>query len=162
MALSYEAKAGALKSAIASVKALSTATRDLSVAELEDIIEKVKQVIAERQQAEIDRANRLKAFEEAFKKIEEIRESSGMSDELLAARYSKVPLSGEKKERKPRKAVVPKYRYTTMDGEEKLWTGQGKTPLPLKDRMAADGVTDKEHYRIPAEEIAAMEQQMNS
>ncbi|MBQ3683421.1 H-NS family nucleoid-associated regulatory protein [Succinimonas sp.] len=162
MALSYEAKAGALKSAIASVKALSTATRDLSVAELEDIIEKVKQVIAERQQAEIDRANRLKAFEEAFKKIEEIRESSGMSDELLAARYSKVPLSGEKKERKPRKAVVPKYRYTTMDGEEKLWTGQGKTPLPLKERMAADGVTDKEHYRIPAEEIAAMEQQMNS
>ena len=162
MALSYEAKAGALKSAIASVKALSTATRDLSVAELEDIIEKVKQVIAERQQAEIDRANRLKAFEEAFKKIEEIRESSGMSDELLAARYSKAPLSGEKKERKPRKAVVPKYRYTTMDGEEKLWTGQGKTPLPLKERMAADGVTDKEHYRIPAEEIAAMEQQMNS
>ena len=162
MALSYEAKAGALKSAIASVKALSTATRDLSVAELEDIIEKVKQVIAERQQAEIDRANRLKAFEEAFKKIEEIRESSGLSDELLAARYSKVPLSGEKKERKPRKAVVPKYRYTTMDGEEKLWTGQGKTPLPLKERMAADGVTDKEHYRIPAEEIAAMEQQMNS
>ena len=65
-------------------------------------------------------------------------------------------------ERKPRKAVVPKYRYTTLDGEEKLWTGQGKTPLPLKDRMAADGVTDKEHYRIPAEEIAAMEQQMNS
>ena len=61
----------------------------------------------------------------------------------------------EKKERKPRKAVVPKYRYTTMDGEEKLWTGQGKTPLPLKERMAADGVTDKEHYRIPAEEIAA-------
>jgi DNA-binding protein H-NS len=162
MALSYEAKAGALKSAIASVKALSTATRDLSVAELEDIIEKVKQVIAERQQAEIDRANRLKAFGEAFKKIEEIRESSGMSDELPAARYSKVPLSGEKKERKPRKAVVPKYRYTTMDGEEKLWTGQGKTPLPLKERMAADGVTDKEHYRIPAEEIAAMEQQMNS
>ena len=162
MALSYEAKAGALKSAIASVKSLSTATRDLSVAELEDIIEKVKQVIAERQQAEIDRANRLKAFEEAFKKIEEIRESSGMSDELLAARYSKAPLAGEKKERKPRKAVVPKYRYTTMSGEEKLWTGQGKTPLPLKERMAADGVTDKEHYRIPAEEIAAMEQQMNS
>ncbi|WP_019001814.1 H-NS family nucleoid-associated regulatory protein [Succinimonas amylolytica] len=162
MAFSHETKANALKSALSTVKSLKTATKDLTIAELQDIITKVNQVIEERKQEIADRENRLKAYEEALKQIDAIRESSGISEEDFLAHYTKNTAPSEKKERKPRKPVVPKYRYTTLAGEEKLWTGQGKTPLPLKERMDADGITDKEHYRMSDDEIAAIEQQMNA
>ena len=162
MAFSHETKANALKSAIRSVKSLKTATKDLTETELQDIITKINQVIEDRKQEATERENRLKVYAEALRQIDAIRESSGISEEDFIAHYTKNAAPSEKKERKPRKPVVPKYRYTTLAGEEKLWTGQGKTPLPLKERMEADGITDKEHYRMSDEEIVAIEQQMNA
>ncbi|OEE34986.1 hypothetical protein A1QO_06265 [Vibrio genomosp. F10 str. ZF-129] len=38
----------------------------------------------------------------------------------------------EKNRRPPR---PPKYKYTTSEGEEKTWTGQGRTPRAIQEKI---------------------------
>ena len=37
---------------------------------------------------------------------------------------------------KKRKARAAKYRFTDANGEEKTWTGQGRTPKPIATALA--------------------------
>ncbi|MWL74780.1 H-NS histone family protein, partial [Escherichia coli] len=37
---------------------------------------------------------------------------------------------------KKRKVRAPKYRFTDADGQEKTWTGQGRTPKPISVALA--------------------------
>lgn len=43
-----------------------------------------------------------------------------------------------------------RYKYTDIDGVQRTWTGQGKTPTPLRLLMERDGTT-KENYKIDEE-----------
>ena len=51
--------------------------------------------------------------------------ADGIEPEELMAMLSKAP----KAKRAPRPA---KYKFTDENGEEKTWTGQGRTPAALK------------------------------
>ena len=43
----------------------------------------------------------------------------------------------EVKEKSGKRAPRPaKYKYTDVDGSEKTWTGQGRTPVVIRDAIA--------------------------
>lgn len=45
------------------------------------------------------------------------------------------------KEKKPRKVRPAKYKYVDASGEEKTWTGQGRTPKAIQDKIDNHGAT---------------------
>ncbi len=53
----------------------------------------------------------------------------------------------EKKNKKPRRTMAIRYSYTDLNGERRIWSGQGKTPVALRELMAKTN-TCKEDYRI--------------
>ncbi len=60
--------------------------------------------------------------------------------------------SSDKESRPKMKA---RYRYTDMNGEICVWSGQGKIPTALKEVMQRDGITDKNHYLIDEKDDSA-------
>ena len=53
------------------------------------------------------------------------------------------------KENRPK--MKPRYAYIALDGEEYLWSGQGKIPTKMQEVMKRDGITNKDHYLISDE-----------
>ncbi|GLS82693.1 H-NS family nucleoid-associated regulatory protein [Paraferrimonas haliotis] len=109
---------------------LKAQTKELSVAELQDVATKLEKIIADR---EIEEAANLEAQKERLAKIEAIRqqmEEIGLSVEDLEG---KVVANTPKKKRAPRPA---KYAIE-VNGERVTWTGQGRTPNVFKEQLDA-------------------------
>ncbi len=114
---------------LANQRRLNAQTRDLSVAELEEIKGKLENIIENRREEE---AERLKADAEHLRKVEEFRkamEAAGISPDELGMGSTAAPAT-----RKGGKGVkrAPKYRIV-VDGNETLWSGVGRTPRVFKD-----------------------------
>lgn len=112
---------------------LNSATKDLSVAELKDIQNKLQKIIEKRIVAEEES---LRKEAEKKKKIEDIKKqlaADGINiDELLTEGSEKVT-----KKRAPR---PPKYEITNDEGKKITWTGQGRMPNVFKEKVA-EGVS---------------------
>ncbi len=157
MAYAKEDKINVFKSAVKNVKALKNASASLSNSELKDVLNLLRQVVEDRSREEEEKALQAQKKAEGIAEIHRIAEKYGLTREDVLESYGvQVSISEENtKTKKPRKPVAEKYRFCDLNGEEHFWTGQGKIPLLLKKRMQADGITDKEHYRMSDEEIAA-------
>jgi len=118
------------------IRTLRAQGRECSLDTLQEMLEKLDTVVKERREEE-DKAKIVQ--EERARKLSQYREmliSDGIDpNELLATstpRPSKVKakeaISKIQKKRAPRPA---KYKYTE-NGEEKTWTGQGRTPAAIK------------------------------
>lgn len=107
-------------------RSLRAVTRELTLEQLTEGFDKLKTIVDERTIAE---ESTRKAQAERIRKIEEYKEmlrAEGINvSDLISADPSAS--SGERK-RSPR---PPKYKYI-LNGETKTWTGQGRTPLPIK------------------------------
>jgi len=91
----------------------------LSLAELTDLQEQIKQEFKKRQKQEVVRAR---------EQIIAIAQSVGVSlDELLGA-------GGKVKSTKARKPVAVRYRHP--DNSSLQWTGRGRQPQWVKDWLA--------------------------
>lgn len=116
--------------ALNNIRSLRVFARENSLETLEGIAEKLAIVIEEKREAlkaqEIERARRL----QDLNKYKEMLEESGMSlEEFVSA------LSGNSvviKERKIRAQRPAKYKFTDEFGNEKTWTGQGRTPKTIQ------------------------------
>lgn len=116
--------------ALNNIRSLRVFARENSLETLEGIAEKLAIVIEEKREAlkaqEIERAKRL----QDLNKYKEMLEESGMSlEEFVSA------LSGNSvviKERKIRAQRPAKYKFTDEFGNEKTWTGQGRTPKTIQ------------------------------
>ncbi len=107
-------------------RSLRAATRELTLEQLNDGFEKLKAIVEERNEAEAAEAQ---AKQERARKIEEYKqmlqaEGIDISDLVSAAEPVKATAK-----RAPRPA---KYKYTDIDGSEKTWTGQGRTPAAIQ------------------------------
>ena len=110
------------------LRTLRALAREATLEQLEALLEKVQTVVTEkREEIKAQEAENAK-FLEGLNKYKEMLEHDGISAEDLVA------LLGGKQEvktRKPRKPLAPKYKFIDANGNEKTWTGQGRTPREL-------------------------------
>lgn len=107
-------------------------TKELSVSELEDVKEKLGRVIAARVEEE---AEQRQAEAEKQARVEAIRkqmEDAGLNLEDLAPELATT--LGKGKQKAKRVAKQAKYQYQA-DGENKTWTGQGRTPKVIQQAL---------------------------
>ncbi|QIZ77370.1 H-NS family nucleoid-associated regulatory protein [Ferrimonas lipolytica] len=113
---------------------LKAQLKGLSIDELNEVIEKMQVIAAEREE-ELRAENEANA--ERIAKIEQLRKlmaEDGISlDDLGSSTEVKV-----RKKRAPRPA---KYAIE-VDGETITWTGQGRTPKAIKERLDAGANLD--------------------
>lgn len=114
------------------IRSLRAMAREFSVDVLEDMLEKFRVVTKERRDEE-ELLQRQRAEQQA--KINALlaqMQADGISPEEL---LSITPATARSvKKRQPRPA---KYRFIDLNGETKTWTGQGRTPKPIAQALAA-------------------------
>ncbi|MDH1798383.1 DNA-binding protein StpA [Citrobacter portucalensis] len=114
------------------IRSLRAMAREFSVDVLEDMLEKFRVVTKERRYEE-EQLQRQRAEQQA--KINALlaqMQADGISPEEL---LSITPATARSvKKRQPRPA---KYRFIDLNGETKTWTGQGRTPKPIAQALAA-------------------------
>lgn len=111
------------------LRSLRAVARELTIEQLQEALEKLQTVVTERVEAE-EEAEAEAA--ERFEKLEKYREmliNDGIDpEELMASMGTTKP--------KSKRAVRPaKYKFIDLDGLEKTWTGQGRTPKAIKDAL---------------------------
>ena len=114
------------------IRSLRSFARDnLTIEQCEEALDKLSQVVAERQQIAQEEQAANAEREAKLKEYADMLEKDGLNvEELIAA------LSNEstKKTRKQRESRPAKYKYI-LNGEEKTWTGQGRTPLAIQEQL---------------------------
>ena len=114
------------------IRSLRAMAREFSVDVLEDMLEKFRVVTKERRDEE-EQLQRQRAEQQA--KINALlaqMQADGISPEEL---LSITPVTARSvKKHQPRPA---KYRFIDLNGETKTWTGQGRTPKPIAQALAA-------------------------
>ncbi len=113
---------------------LKAQLKNLSVSELREVIGKM-QVIADEREDE-EKAEQ-EANAERLAKIEAIRKQ--LAEDGIALEELGAPV--EKAGRKKRAPRPPKYEIM-VDGERITWTGQGRTPKAIKERLDAGASLD--------------------
>ena len=120
---------------------LNAATKQLSVAELKDVAEKLQHVIAKREEEEAEAKAELAAKQSAIEKVKKDLAELGLTaNDLIDGEVAPVKPS------KKRKPLPAKYAYTDENGERKTWTGQGRAPRVIQQAMNAGG--SKEDFLI--------------
>lgn len=119
-------------------RSLKAAVRDLTLEQLQEGFAKLTDIVEERRRTEA--ANQAKESAR-LQKIEEIRallasEGVDIADFISASNDTAKSVG----KREPRPA---KYKYIDENGNEKTWTGQGRTPLTIQKALDAGESMDK-------------------
>lgn len=115
------------------LRSLRAVARELTLEQLQEALEKLQAVVSEREEAE---AEARAAEKERIEKLEKYREmliQDGIAPEELMATL------GSTKPKSKRAARPAKYKYIDVDGSEKTWTGQGRTPKAIKEALDNGG-----------------------
>ena len=114
------------------IRSLRAMAREFSVEVLEDMLEKFRVVTKERRDEEEQLQRQRAEQQEKINTLLALMQADGINPEEL---LSMTPATaGSVKKRQPRPA---KYRFTDLNGETKTWTGQGRTPKPIAQALAA-------------------------
>lgn len=123
-----------LLKSLSNIRSLRVAAREASLEQLEAIAEKIAIVVEEKREEiraqEAENAKRL----EGLKKYRELLDQDGISAEELVLLLSGEKVERKKRERSPRPA---KYKFIDVNGNEKTWTGQGRTPKEIQQALNA-------------------------
>ncbi|WP_343550469.1 H-NS family nucleoid-associated regulatory protein [Pantoea sp.] len=123
--------------ALNNIRTLRAQARETEIAVLDEMLEKFAVVVAERrEEAEAETAaQREKEEKLALYKEMLLKDGIDISDLAQLTPQATKP----KAKRAPRPA---KYKFIDEQGNEKLWTGQGRTPSPIKSAIDAGGSLD--------------------
>ena len=114
------------------IRSLRAMAREFSVDVLEDMLEKFRVVTKERRDEEEQLQRQRAEQQEKINTLLALMQADGINPEEL---LSMTPATaGSVKKRQPRPA---KCRFTDLNGETKTWTGQGRTPKPIAQALAA-------------------------
>ncbi|MEG1785569.1 MAG: DNA-binding protein StpA [Citrobacter sp.] len=114
------------------IRSLRAMAREFSVDVLEDMFEKFRVVTKERRDEEEQLQRQRAEQQEKINTLLALMQADGINPEEL---LSMTPATARSvKKRQPRPA---KYRFTDLNGETKTWTGQGRTPKPIAQALAA-------------------------
>jgi len=117
------------------IRSLRAFSRELTLEQLEEALEKLTTVVSERQEAEAKVREEQAAQEAKLSAIAAQIADAGIDPEAVIAALSGENKAKGKSKRAPRPA---KYKYTDpASGEEKTWTGQGRTPSAIQVELDA-------------------------
>ena len=113
------------------IRTLRAMARDLSLDVLEEMLEKVRVVAEEKrsEQAELEQ-QRAEQQEKINARLERMKADGISPSDLLGSELAHAGKTAKK-----RKAREAKYRFIDQNGEEKTWTGQGRTPKPIANAL---------------------------
>lgn len=118
------------------IRSLRVLAREISLEQLELMLNKLQQVVDEKR---IEQENILREENERKERIEKLKQSLEQQqislDELAEALGHNFNTSRSKSSKQKRIPRPAKYKYTDFNGEEKTWTGQGRTPKPIQDAL---------------------------
>ena len=114
------------------IRTLRALARELSMDVLEEVLEKFRIVTEEKrsEQAELERQRAEQ--QDKINALLELMKADGISPSDLLG--SDLGRAGQPTEE--RRARAAKYRFIDANGEEKTWTGQGRTPKPIATALA--------------------------
>ncbi len=117
------------------IRTLRAQARECSLETLEEMLEKLEVVVNERREedthAQAENAER-------SRKLEQYREmliADGIDPNELLQTLSETKVAGKSK----RAARPAKYSYVDENGENRTWTGQGRTPAVIKKAIEEQG-----------------------
>ena len=120
---------------LSNIRSLRLATRDFSVEQLENLLEKIETLVSEKRVELAKAQEEENARQERIAKYKELLEKEGISRqelaEILGLNVSEK-VSGVSKKRSARPA---KYQYVDENGVTKTWTGQGRTPKAIQAQL---------------------------
>ncbi|GAA5645164.1 H-NS family nucleoid-associated regulatory protein [Vibrio proteolyticus] len=124
-----------LTKTLLNIRSLRAYARELTVEQLEEALDKLTIVVQERKEAE---EAEMAAREEQEAKLAAIADQIAKDgidvDALIHALAGENKKGKAKTKRAPR---PPKYKYIDSNGEEKTWTGQGRTPSAIQEQLDA-------------------------
>ena len=120
---------------LSNIRSLRLATRDFSVEQLENLLEKIETLVSEKKVELAKAQEEENARQERIAKYKESLEKEGISRQELAEILGldvSEKVSGVSKKRSSRPA---KYQYVDENGVTKTWTGQGRTPKAIQAQL---------------------------
>ena len=120
---------------LSNIRSLRLATRDFSVEQLENLLEKIETLVSEKKVELAKAQEEENARQERITKYKELLEKEGISRQELAEILGldvSEKVSGVSKKRSSRPA---KYQYVDENGVTKTWTGQGRTPKAIQAQL---------------------------
>ena len=120
---------------LSNIRSLRLATRDFSVEQLENLLEKIETLVSEKKVELAKAQEEENARQERIAKYKELLEKEGISRQELAEILGldvSEKVSGVSKKRSARPA---KYQYVDENGVKKTWTGQGRTPKAIQAQL---------------------------
>ncbi|OBT13915.1 transcriptional regulator [Vibrio sp. UCD-FRSSP16_10] len=119
------------------IRSLRAFSRDLTLEQLEEALDKLTTVVEERRENEAEeRAVR----EEKERKLAEYAQQllkEGIDIEELVAAVAGDTSTKSNKAKSKRAPRPAKYEYVNENGEQKTWTGQGRTPSAIQTQLDA-------------------------
>lgn len=111
------------------------AREQLTLEQLEEALDKLTIVVQERREVEEEEAVARAEQEAKLAAIASQIAKDGIDvDALISALSGETKKVKTKTKRAPR---PPKYKYIDANGEEKTWTGQGRTPSVIQAQLDA-------------------------
>ncbi|BAC94110.1 DNA-binding protein H-NS [Vibrio vulnificus YJ016] len=123
-----------LTKTLLNIRSLRAFSRELTLEQLEEALDKLTTVVAERQEAEAEERAAKAEQEAKLAAIAEQIAKDGIDVEALISALAGETKVKSKSKRAPRPA---KYKYVDTNGEEKTWTGQGRTPSAIQAQLDA-------------------------
>ncbi|UUM29628.1 H-NS histone family protein [Vibrio japonicus] len=125
-----------LTKTLLNIRSLRAFSRELTLEQLEEALEKLTTVVVERQEAEEEeRAARAEQEAKLAAIADQITKDGIDVDALISALAGDTKTKSKSKaKRAPRPA---KYKYVDANGDEKTWTGQGRTPSSIQEQLDA-------------------------
>lgn len=114
------------------IRTLRAMAREFSLDVLEDMLEKLRIVTEEKRNEQAEAEQQRAEQNQKISALLEMMKADGISAEDLLGSQLNTSADAPKK----RKARAAKYRFTDVDGQEKTWTGQGRTPKPIALALA--------------------------
>lgn len=119
---------------LSNLRTLRKESKNLSLEELQEGLEKFQRVVDETIEKQNELAEKNSEKEEKLAFYRELLKEEGITIEEL---LSQINLDGKSK----RKTLPPKYEYTDQNGDHKTWTGQGRMPSVIQDAINNTGKT---------------------
>ncbi|OLQ90887.1 transcriptional regulator [Vibrio ponticus] len=122
-----------LTKTLLNIRSLRAFSRELTLEQLEEALEKLTLVVTERKEVEEEERAAQAEQEAKLAAIAEQIAKDGIDVSALISALAGETKAKAKSKRAPRPA---KYKYLD-NGEEKTWTGQGRTPSAIQAELDA-------------------------
>lgn len=121
-----------LTKTLLNIRSLRAFARELTMEQLEEALDKLNTVVEERREAFEEEQAALAEREAKLSEYAQMIAKDGIDVEDLIEALSGESKTKTRKKRAPR---PPKYKYIDTNGEEKTWTGQGRTPSAIQAEL---------------------------